>query len=152
MDKNTILNYVMNSPENTNPNVLGSMLNGMGGDSTGNNFIIPVTVSYDVDTGKPISYTTEVPFSEAYNAHISGKNVIMDVSPEGGYSHYFLSLINSTITPEISAQSLYFASIKIDSSFGPSGPTFYVAAEALGWSGSSGNYLSHHEATTKPTN
>ena len=33
MGKEEILSYVMNSPENTNPNVLGSMLDGMGGNN-----------------------------------------------------------------------------------------------------------------------
>lgn len=31
MSKEEILNYVMNSPENTNPNVLGNMLDSLGG-------------------------------------------------------------------------------------------------------------------------
>lgn len=47
MDKDTILDYVMSSPENTNRAVLSSMLDSMGGGEMSSILIVNQTYDYD---------------------------------------------------------------------------------------------------------
>ena len=66
MDKDKILDYVMNSPANTNPNVLGSMLEGMSG---GDNEPFVVTFSQPEFGGAAMADKTYAEISEAFLQH-----------------------------------------------------------------------------------
>ncbi len=89
MDKDKILDYVMNSPANTNPNVLGSMLEGMGGgdDSFVNKvFFINGTAEFkSYQGGGHWDVTTDKTYDEVVGAINMGKVPLcmMDVNPNG---------------------------------------------------------------------
>ena len=73
MDKNDILDYVTETPGNTNRAVLGSMLDSMGGGGSDSNTII-VTVS------SPDPYTTVASMTslEILDAMSNGKIIVME--------------------------------------------------------------------------
>ena len=75
--KNEIFDYVMNSPENTNPAVLGSMLNNLesGGD-TGD----PLIVTFSGEYGNSCDKT----FAEIKSAFESGRRVYATLSNVSG--------------------------------------------------------------------
>lgn len=50
MDKEDIINYVMETPGNSNPAVLGSMLESYGGGSSTDFLIVNLTMNEDDDT------------------------------------------------------------------------------------------------------
>ena len=66
MGKEQVMDYVMNSPENTNPAVLGNMLDSMGGseDSETINVIMEVTPGMSFDFECNYSYQELLSFSD----------------------------------------------------------------------------------------
>ena len=102
--KDDVFNYVMNSPEDTNPAVLRSLLNGIEeGGSGGDDFIITYTITnYDESLG--YDGTLDKTCDEIKAAYTTGKNVILraveddyymvDLKPTGDvYTHGELNTI-----------------------------------------------------------
>ena len=83
MGKEEILNYVMNSPENTNPNVLGSMLDGVDSSTGGGGMV----VHFNIDTTDPsnIKAISTTLASEVANAYCNGANIVFHC-PTTGYT------------------------------------------------------------------
>ena len=82
-----IINYVNNSPENTNPNVLRGMLNNMdssqqssGGSSGGGIFFVTVTGGWDNDE---FAGTSDKSVSEIISAWAAGNLPVLGVVSEG---------------------------------------------------------------------
>jgi len=92
MTKEEILNYVMDTPENTNRMVLSDMLDefNTGGGSDG---ICLIVISPDPDTGNPVADKT---FTEAIEALEQNKIVQIKVAmQEGMGTYYFAKKYNS---------------------------------------------------------
>ena len=78
MGKQEVINYVMNTPHNTNPAILKQMLDEVDG---GNNFAVKL-----IQTESP--RVADKSFNEILNALQSGKNVYayFETDPDGGHS------------------------------------------------------------------
>lgn len=97
--KDDVFDYVMNSPEDTNPAVLRSLLNGIeeGGSGGVEDFILTFTIT-DYDENLGYSGTLDKTWDEIKVAYTTGKNVILravqddyymvDLKPTGDvYTH-----------------------------------------------------------------
>lgn len=73
-DINDIFNYVMDTPDNTNPNVLRSMLNNLEEGGSGGGVLV-VTCTR---TGSPVpsSITADKTCKEIFDAYAAGTNVV----------------------------------------------------------------------------
>lgn len=71
MSKEKVINYVMTSPNNTNPAILGEMLDEISGGSESGIIVVPLVI--DINTGRTI---IQKPWKEIYNALGDGKIVI----------------------------------------------------------------------------
>ena len=84
MDKDTILEYVTETPGNTNRAVLGSMLDSMsGGGSSSNVFVADVIAT---NTNGTYSCTSDVNYSDIVDAYNAGKAIIVrgTINPNDG--------------------------------------------------------------------
>ena len=97
MDKETILNYVTETPGNTNRAVLGSMLDSIdsGGDEMLVVGLIAQTGSYDFTTDKTYDEIAESIYNGNYNIVLAGLNNVaggkvhhLRVVNYGGYEKY----------------------------------------------------------------
>lgn len=97
MTEEEIIDYVMNTPGNSNPAVLGGMLSQYGGSGSGEVFW--VTYTYDEDasseSGEDV-YTCDHTFQEIQEAINSNKNVIAREDQEDGC--LIIPLINTSDT------------------------------------------------------
>lgn len=88
--KDEIFDYVMHSPENTNPAVLGSMLNGLESEDTGDTYYVNVTqVKQTVD--EEDSWSLDKSVSEIFAAYRNGKQVVAKITYYGeSYPRHWL--------------------------------------------------------------
>ena len=81
MGKEQVMDYVMNSPENTNPAILGNMLDSMGSGSSGsesNINLIHLTREYD-DEGYSTDYlTADKTYAEMVGEHATNICIAID--------------------------------------------------------------------------
>lgn len=133
MDKDTILNYVTETPRNTNRAVLGSMLDSMssGGDEMLVVGLTAQTGSYDFTTDKTYDEIAESIYNGNYNIVLAGLNNI------AGGKVFMLSTINTDYR-DGSIDRLVFSSI--DASTGSS-----VTIASLWWAPSNSNTVSGYE-------
>ncbi len=123
MDKETILNYVTETPGNTNRAVLGSMLDSMGGgESSSNVFVADVVAVATKMEGSDFTVyncTSDVSYSDVVDAYNAGKAIIVrgtinpnDGRPEAFYDRkeYILARYTS-MSPQdmMTFQSIYSA-------------------------------------------
>lgn len=76
MNKEKVMEYVMETPGNTNPNVLRSLLDS----SDDNHFIVTLT-----PTAEDFSGTMDKTVAEIYEAYQSGKRIVFRVMTEDGH-------------------------------------------------------------------
>ena len=124
MDKDTILNYVTETPGNTNRAVLGSMLDSIGGGGESEMFM--VTITPDSNIGSVTSGTMDKTYDEIVEANESGKFIIafIQIGNGGGpdarmiplaYDGYFAFHGSSTMY-HIPSSKVYELEISISSS------------------------------------
>jgi len=86
-DINDVFNYVMNTPDNTNPNVLRSMLNSIEGGGGGGVFMIGATIAGE-------SLTLNKTFSEIFEAAKAGSFCIIASNAEDTVGYMYISAMN----------------------------------------------------------
>ena len=122
MDKNQILDYVMNSPGNTNRAVLSGMLDSITGNEVAR-FDVNVTMDYQTDHYEVTGW--DKTFEEIFEAYNSGKIIVAHTKAFGGsqmLNMYDISESSATFTScDIigkNAHILYLAiSSSVDSAF-----------------------------------
>ena len=101
-----IFNYVMDTPDNTNPNVLRSLLNGLEGGSGGGTFITNVDVTSE---GNYTYYTLDKTWQEIYDAS-SSSAVIAKTNGNGWFQFTYLKSVNENEhSVEFLNNSIYYA-------------------------------------------
>lgn len=85
MSKEDVFNYVMNSPENTNPAVLKSLLNGVGGGGSSEVFAIDFYTDPDYGTQELATSAEGIA-----NALLSNKTLVLnhDYTGQSGFAGY----------------------------------------------------------------
>lgn len=71
MDKENIVSYVMNSPQNSNPAILRSLLNQLDGNNSGG---LLVTVTFDSPSGAEVADKT---YGEIFDVISNGGSVVI---------------------------------------------------------------------------
>ena len=133
MDKNTILNYVTETPGNTNRAVLGSMLDSMGGSGTTQSQIV-VKLLEQVDN---FGFSTDKSFSEVVEFINNGiYNIILvpEAYSTAAGKVFILSTINTGDSATGGVGRLVFASIDATGSA--------VSVSSLAWLPSNSNMVS----------
>ena len=89
MDKDTILDYVIETPGNTNRAVLGSMLDSMGGGGSSSNVFVADVIA--TNTNGTYSCTSDVSYSDIVDAYNAGKAIIVrgTINPNDGRPEAF---------------------------------------------------------------
>ena len=82
MDKEKIISYVMETPGNTNPNVLRSLLDG---EASNNKFIVTIT-----PTEQDFSGTMDKTSEEITAAYEAGQEIIFNVVGFPGFDHVYI--------------------------------------------------------------
>ena len=81
-DINDVFNYVMDTPDNTNPNVLRSMLNSLEGGGSGGGTLKVTITSEEVSDGT--KFTMDKTWQEIANAFNSGNMPYFILTDDGG--------------------------------------------------------------------
>ena len=100
MDKNDIIEYVMNTPHNTNKAVLSSMLNQLAEDGgSGSNIVHPVQVTIVNNTADTVNFTSVASNDDMTSGYIGGFYIsdhgIIVISPN---TRWIPSLLKDTTT------------------------------------------------------
>lgn len=131
MGKQEVINYVMNTPHNTNPAILKQMLDEVDG---GNDFIVKL-----IQTESP--RVADKSFNEILNALQSGKNVYayFETDPDGGRSvaveydnrpdRIYFTFIGAVVQ-EHKLDSYYFTTAVVEYDGTWFSDSFYVKGEA----------------------
>ena len=82
MDKEEIISYVMKTPENTNPNVLRSLLDS---EASSNKFIVTLT-----PTAADFSGTMDKTANEITAAYEAGQEIVFNVVGFPGFDHVYI--------------------------------------------------------------
>lgn len=97
MDKNTILDYATNSPENTNRNVLGSMLDQFSKNSGGGgDFVIT-----RIESGSYGTLVGDMTYGEICTAMADGKILIALFNSEYSVASGFISRSNDRLVANL---------------------------------------------------
>ena len=90
MDKQQIIDYVMNSPANTNPNVLGTMLDGIGGDKNIHSVEVANLNAYRASSNEAYEVTSDKTFAELMEAYENGAVIVLQVKEQTGSNPYHI--------------------------------------------------------------
>lgn len=124
MTKNDVMDYVMNSPGNTNRAVLSSMLDSIGGGGTGNLLLHEVTETIEDEEVTRLDHT----WQEIYDAAMSGAYVCQvikqgDEEDEEGYHSYTLDLLYEL--SKMTSEGRYAVRLSNSGDYNCSSPTDY---------------------------
>lgn len=87
-NKEEILDYVMNSPQNTNQAVLGNMLDNLEGGGSGG---MVANLRYIVEIGEPMRLECDKTVNEIAEAMKNGTNVMVHFTDEEYWDEYWLN-------------------------------------------------------------
>ena len=92
MDKNRIINYVMKTPENTNPNVLSSLLDS----EMDNRFVVTLTItdSETIDNDIALSGTMDKTSAQITEAYESGQQIVAKTFFNNNVNEMFLRAVS----------------------------------------------------------
>lgn len=109
--ENEVLDYVMNTPGNTNPAILGQMIQRNSGGGGGGSSRLVVHVNHDDNTQ---TGTLDKTWQEIWDAFSAGNPVvILDEGVQGEYYCFnVLTLSEPDISVEVAGNSIYFADSK----------------------------------------
>ena len=127
MDKDKIINYVMSTPENTNPSVLKSLLDREGGGSA-EPLVVGMTYEHS-DVGEEIlGERLSETWQTIHDAFMAGRTVLLQRPNGEGSSNTLTSLIRYTaFDPDNQAYSVSFVGLG-----GGGAATFYDATSPDG--------------------
>lgn len=89
IEKDNVFDYVLNSPENTNPSVLLSLLNLIPEADAPQNFVV------EIEPDEQGGYESNKSFEELVDAYNAGKNIEAIVSLGQIYGHFFINQLDT---------------------------------------------------------
>ena len=103
MTKEEILDYVMDTPDNTNRRVLSDMLDEFSSSNGGGGMLV-VTVS-----GEPYSRTLDKTYREIAEAVSSGSDVMVHEEYDGGAYYHPMSSFYKYVDGDVVTYSIFFS-------------------------------------------